>query len=202
MADLATTQDSLNFQSDSPNYSGTKARALELLGDGIASNIVAQTLGVSESYISQLLSDELFLKGVVEKRYEHLARHNKRDAEYDKIEDDLLERLKATLPMLFDPMKILKAISVINAAKRRGQSTPESISQQNVVVNLTLPTAVIEKFSVTKDINNQIIEAGEQKLITIQSGNLLERVKKSGVNNGEQPTGINSSSTQTPAIRG
>ena len=202
MTDLATTQDSLNFQSDSPNYSGTKARALELLGDGIASNIVAQTLGVSESYISQLLSDELFLKGVVEKRYEHLARHNKRDAEYDKIEDDLLERLKATLPMLFDPMKILKAISVINAAKRRGQSTPESISQQNVVVNLTLPTAVIEKFSVTKDINNQIIEAGEQKLITIQSGNLLERVKKSGVNNGEQPTGINSSSTQTPAIRG
>lgn len=200
------TTDTSGFQSNTqPQYSGTKARALELLGDGIASNIVAQTLGVSESYISQLLADELFLKGVVERRYEHLARHNKRDAEYDKLEDDLLERLKATLPMLFDPMKIAKVLATVNAAKRRGQSTPDSISQQNVVVNLTLPTAVIDRFSVTKDINNQIIEAGEQKLVTIQSGTLLDRVKKAGaqgVQNGEQPTGINSPSNQTPAIGG
>lgn len=182
-----------------PTYTGTKARALELLGDGIASNIVAQTLGVSESYISQLLADDVFLKGVVERRYEHLAKHNKRDAEYDALEDELLERLKATLPMLFDPMKISKVLSVVNAAKRRGQSTPDSITQQNVVVNLTLPTAVVDRFQVIKNVDNQIIEAGEQKLVTIQSGTLLDRVKEqykakqleaSGVSNGEQQNRI------------
>lgn len=189
-------------QENVPKYEGTKARALDLLGDGIASNIVAQTLGVSESYISQLLADEVFLKGVVERRYAHLAKHNARDAAYDAIEDDLLERLKATLPMLFDPMKIVRVIQVINAAKRRGQSAPESITQQNVVVNLTLPTAVIDRFSIVKDINNQIIEAGEQKLVTIQSGTLLDRVKqnKPEVQNGEQSERTLIAPSQTPAI--
>lgn len=163
-------------------FTGTKGRAIELLGSGIQSSVVAQTLGVSESYISQLLADEEFLKAVVEKRYTHLQRHNSRDDAYDSIEDTLLERLRQTLPMLFDPMKILKAISVINAAKRRGSSTPESIVGQAVIVNLTMPVAVVNRYSVTKDVNNQIVEAGEQKLVTIQSGVLLERIK--GKNGG------------------
>ena len=194
-----------------PKYTGVQARALELLGDGLQSSIVAQTLGVSESYISQLLADEQFLKGVVEKRYEHLVKHNKRDAEYDGIEDQLLERLKATLPMLFDPLKITRVLQVINAAKRRGQSTPDSITQQNVIVNLTLPTAIIDRFSVTKDANNQIIEAGEQKLVTIQSGTLLDRLKQQSQAqtvqakqiegpNGEQQNGIIAARSAPPNV--
>lgn len=194
--------DSLTTSTNAPTYTGTHLRAQELLGDGIQASIVAQTLGVSESYVSQLLADEVFLKGVVEKRYEHLARHNKRDSEYDAIEDKLLEQLKATLPMLFDPMKILRAISVINAAKRRGQSDPSSITQQNVIVNLLMPTKVVDRFQITKDVNNQIIEAGDQKLVTIGSGTLLDRVKQSqakllptGETNGEQQNGITAGAT-------
>lgn len=187
---------------DTPQYTGTKARALELLGDGIASNIVAQTLGVSESYVSQLLADELFLKGVVERRYEALAKHNKRDAAYDSLEDELLDRLKSTLPMLYDPLKITKVLQVINAAKRRGQSTPDSITQQNVIVNLTLPTAVIERFSVAKDSNNQILEAGSQKLLAIQSSTLMDRVSQANreKQNDEQQGRIDNAGSQTPAI--
>lgn len=189
------------IEQNNPTYSGTKARALELLGDGVASNLVAQTLGVTESYISQLLADELFLKGVVERRYEALAKHNKRDAEYDKLEDELLHRLKETMPMLYDPIKITKVLQVINAAKRRGQSSPESITQQNVVVNLTLPTAVIERFSVVKNVDNQILEAGSQKLLTIQSGTLMDRVnaKRIEEQNGEQQARIDSAGSETNA---
>lgn len=186
---------------NTPTYSGTKARALELLGDGVASNLVAQTLGVTESYISQLLADELFLKGVVERRYEALAKHNKRDAEYDSLEDTLLARLKETLPMLYDPIRITKVLQVINAAKRRGQSSPESITQQNVVVNLTLPTAVIDRFSVVKNVDNQILEAGSQKLLTIQSGTLMDRVNAKRLEdaNGEQQARIDSAGSEANA---
>lgn len=191
-------------EQNNPTYSGVKARALELLGDGISSSLVAQTLGVTESYISQLLADELFLKGVVERRYEALAKHNKRDAEYDSLEDTLLIRLKETLPMLYDPIRITKVLQVINAAKRRGQSSPESITQQNVIVNLTLPTAVIDRFSVTKNVDNQILEAGQQKLLTIQSGTLMDRVtqaakEKQGIANDEQQARIDSAGSETNA---
>lgn len=162
-------------------WNGIQSRAMELLGSGVQSSLVAQTLGVSESYISQLLSEETFLKGVVDLRYKALSKHNERDGKYDSIEDTLLDRLKETLPLLFDPMKIIKCIQVINAAKRRGQEESGSITAHNTVVNLTMPVVVMNRFSVKKDANNQVIEAGEQQLVTLQSGSLLdlaERVKK------------------------
>jgi|SRR5579863_1866220 len=197
MSDIVATQ-------QEAKYSGTQSRALELLGDGVQASTVAQTLGVSESYISQLLAEENFLRGVVERRYEHLQRHNKRDAAYDKLEDDLIEKLQYGLVLMHDPMKILRAIQVVNAAKRRGQSTPDSITQQNTIVNLTLPTVVVDRFSITKDVNNQIIEAGEQKLVTVQSGSLLDRVKKiqGARNENANQNGITTTGVETPRIAG
>jgi hypothetical protein len=179
---------------DTSMYQGIQGRALALLGDGIQQSIVAQTLGVTESYISQLLADENFRNAVVEKRYNHLQKYNVRDAAYDKIEDKLLDQLEKMLPMLMDPMKIAKVLSTINAAKRRGQSAPESIVTQNTVVQLTMPIAVLNRFKVTKDANNQIIEAGEQSLVTIQSGSLMDRVKaqNEGKQNGTLIGGIES----------
>jgi hypothetical protein len=184
--------------------SGVQERAQQLLGQGIQASIVAQTLGVTESYISQLLSQQPFLEGVTKMRYEALQKHNARDAEYDSLEDELLIKLKATLPLMFDPMKILRAIQVINAAKRRGSTEQGSVSQHNMVVNLTMPTAIIERFSVMKDANNQIIEAGSQKLVTIQSGTLLERVSKNRTlengngNENSQQIGAPATATEIP----
>lgn len=155
---------------------GTRERAIELLGQGIAPVIVAQSLGCSESFISQLLSEEDFLKQVVELRYSALKKHNDRDSAYDALEDSLLERLQQTMSYLMDPMKIARILQTVNAAKRRGQSTPDSITQQSTIVNLTIPSVIVNQFRVTKDVNNQIIEAGDQKLVTIQSGTLREKI--------------------------
>jgi hypothetical protein len=190
-----------NLMSDPINVSdasltGIPARACELLGQGIQASIVAQTLGVTEGYISQLLSEDVFRHKVVEARYVALQKHNSRDAKYDELEDDLLERLKATLPMVFAPMQLAKILQTINAAKRRGTNETGSITQHNMVVNLTLPTAIVERFQVLKDSNNQILEAGAQKLVTIQSGTLLSRIQKQKEGNGNEI----SNQSGTPAI--
>lgn len=158
------------------SITGTRERAIELLGQGIAPVIVAQSLGCSESFISQLLSEEDFLKQVVELRYSALKKHNDRDSAYDALEDQLLTRLQQTMSYLMDPMKIARILQTVNAAKRRGQSTPDSVTQQSTIVNLTIPSVIVNQFRVTKDVNNQIIEAGDQKLVTIQSGTLRERI--------------------------
>jgi hypothetical protein len=153
----------------------TEDRALSLLGQGLGPEIVAAAVGVSTSRISQLLSTPEFAGRVAELRYENLAKHNTRDNAYDKMEDSLLEKLKDCLPFMMRPMEILKAIQVINAAKRRGSSAPESITSQQTVVQLIMPTQILQSF--TTNINNQVIKAGQQDLVTVQSSNMDSLLK-------------------------
>lgn len=162
--------------------SSTESRALELLGAGVAPETVANALGVTASRISQLLSDEEFARKVTERKFETLQKHNARDTTYDELEDTLIEKFKDTLPLMHRPMEILKAMQVINSQKRRGSSTPESIHTQQTIVNLTVPVQVLTKF--TRDINNQVIEAGNQTLLTIQSNKLQDLSKDRKVSNG------------------
>ena len=154
----------------------TESRALVLLGQGISPEVVANSLGITASRISQMLSDEQFSAKVAELRFENLAKHNKRDNEYDSIEDELLERLKDCLPLMHRPMEILKSIQVINAAKRRGSSTPESITAKQQVIQLTVPIQILQNFQT--NLQGQVTKAGEQELITIQSGSLDTLVKE------------------------
>lgn len=154
----------------------TQARALNLLGHGIGPEQVAAALGVTTSAISQLLSDENFSAQVAELRFQNLAQHNERDSAYDTIEDTLIEKMKDLIPLMMRPMEILKAIQVINAAKRRGSSAPESITNQQTVVQINLPAITVTKF--TTNIQNQVIQTGQQELLTIQSGTLLKEVKE------------------------
>lgn len=156
--------------------SSTEEKAMILLGKGIGSEPVAAALGVTPSRISQLLSQEGFAQKVADLRYQNLQKHNERDGQYDKIEDKLLSKLDKAIPLLIKPESILKAITVVNSAKRRGQDSPDVATTNKNIVNLILPTNIAEKFTI--DINNQVTRAGEQELLTMPSGNLLDRVEK------------------------
>lgn len=151
------------------------SRALTLLGQGISPSIVAATCGVSESRISQLVSDPQFAAAVAELRFNSLQKHNERDSLYDSIEDKLLEKLEDLLPLMMRPMEVLRAIQTINAAKRRGQSAPDSILQQNTVINLSMPTQIIQRFQLNAQ--NMVVQAGDQTLLTLQSSSLLNNIK-------------------------
>jgi len=155
----------------------TAERALKLLGDGLPPHTVAASIGVTEAYISQLLSQEEFSAAVAERRYESLAAHNERDSKYDQMEDDLLKRMQDCIPLMHRPMELLKAIQVINMAKRRGQSTPESLIEKQSVVQLTIPIQIINQFKVNAQ--GQVLTVGEQSLLTIQSGN-MDALRKKG----------------------
>ena len=155
-------------------HNSTEDRALHLLGSGIAPETVAAACGVSVSRISQLLSDPEFTSKVAELRFQALDKHNQTDAKYDALEDKLLDSLKDCLPLIqMEPLKLLKAIQVINAAKRRGISSPDQITQQSQVVQLIMPNVLVQKF--TTNINNQVIQAGDQTLQTIPSSVLAQQ---------------------------
>lgn len=172
----------------------TEDRALSLLGQGINPEQVAAAIGVSPSRISQLVSDPIFAEKVFELRYKNLAKHNERDNAYDNLEDKLLKKLENLLPLMMRPMEVLKAVAVINAAKRRGSSAPESITQQQTVINLVMPTQIIQQF--TRNSSNQVVKAGNQDLVTIQSGS-MDRLLSSSTSS---PFSSTNSLPDSPAI--
>jgi len=171
----------------SSTTTSTESRALTLLGQGLGPEVVAAAVGVSTSRISQLLSQPEFASQVAELRFENLAKHNTRDAAYDSLEDQLVTKLKDCLPYMMRPMEILKSIQIINGAKRRGSSAPESITSQQTVVQLLMPTQILQNF--TTNINNQVIKAGAQDLVTVQSASMDKLLAKmKGVPNVGSPT--------------
>jgi len=165
-----------NHYSPGPS-SAIEERALNLLGSGVAAESVASALGVTPSRIAQFLSVDAFADKVANLRYKALQEHNVRDGKYDALEDRLLIKLEKSLPLMVRPETILKAMSTVNGAKRRGQSAPEQVTNQQNIVNLVLPAKIAEQFSVAININNQVTKAGGQELLTMPSGNLLKQVE-------------------------
>lgn len=154
----------------------TEERALKLLGSGIPPATVAASLGISQSRISQLLSDENFAAKVAERRFLSISKHNDRDDRYDELEVKLVEKIEDALPLMHRPMEIINAIRIINGAKRRGSSAPESIQEKQSVIQLVVPITLINKFQT--NLQGQVVSVGEQNLLTIQSGQLDGLVKK------------------------
>lgn len=153
----------------------TEDRALSLLGSGIPPENVASALGVTAGRISQLLADETFADQVATLRYENLQKHNTRDATYDTLEDTLITKLQKQIPMMIRPMDTVRALQAVNGAKRRGQSAPEQVTNQQNIVALVLPTVIAQRF--TTNITNQVIKAGDQELVTMQASNLLAKAE-------------------------
>lgn len=149
-----------------------ESRILDLLGQGLDPSVVASAIGVTPSFVSQLLSKAEFAEEVAERRFLTLSKHTERDNRYDTLEDKLLDKLENCLPYMHKPMEIVAAITRINAAKRRGASAPQSLQTQSPVIPLILPIQIIQQFQLNG--NGQVVKAGSQDLTTAQPGQLKD----------------------------
>ncbi len=155
--------------------SSLEDKALALLSSGLPAIKVAEALGVDTSRISQLVSSEEFASKLTEAKYEFLSRHNEADAELDTIESKIRAKMLDCLDSVYKPMELTRMLQVVNASKRRGSSAPASITEQQTVLNLVLPSKIINNF--VTNINNQVIQAGTTELLTMQSSTLASKVK-------------------------
>lgn len=156
-------------------YEGLQGRICKLLGQGIEAHRVASALGVDASYISQLLADDTFKERVQELKLANLTESTARDKRYDGIEDRLLAKIEGDIdnnPLAFKTTsEKVRALSMVNGLKRRGANADMAVSTINqTVVQLVLPTQLMSRY--VKDINNQIVQAGDKNLLTMQSGSL------------------------------
>lgn len=158
---------------------GLQDRICKLLGQGIEPARVASAVGCEQSYISQLLSDEHFKSRVQSLKLDMLQAATERDERLNGLEDKLIKKVDESLanPLQFRTgIEQVRALSMVNNLKRRGANTDGAVTMQNnTIVQLVLPTHIINKFANKEyqlDINNQVIQAGEQTLVTMQSGSL------------------------------
>lgn len=159
-------------------YQGNSARILELLGNGLAPEVVAAAAGVTASFISQLLSTEDFAAQVTELRFANLQDATTRDKRYDSLEDKVLDKLEESIDMCYyKPMELIRVLGIVNGAKRRGASAPEHTAINNTIVNLVMPVQIMQRF--TTDANNQVVEVQSgietQTLVTMPSSMLLKK---------------------------
>jgi len=153
-----------------------KERAARLLGSGIAQEVVATALGVSASYVTQLLGEEDFARQVTELRFQNLQEATARDNKYDALEDKLLEKAEELLPYMTKPREVTSALLAVNGAKRRGTKQESHVSVTQEVVVLNVPTVIQHAFITNPQ--NQVVQIGERDLTTITAKALLDRASK------------------------
>lgn len=150
-------------------------KILSLLGTGLSQEVVATAVGCDPSYISQLLEDENFKNKVIELRLVSLTSATTRDSKYDKLEDELLDKLNESIQFLIKPRDVLSALAILNKAERRGAKPQEQTVVNNTIVNLTLPKKVVNKFITNS--SQQVVAVNDKSLITLDSNKLSDLLK-------------------------
>lgn len=157
----------------------SKEQIIALAESGIAPALIAKRAGVSESYVSQVLSEDSIRARTIKAQLAVLDERTARDAKYDAIEDELLEKTKKLVPALYKPQDIIKVLLMINRAERRGASSQQlaelANSRQDSVVPLELPERVRTK--IIKSHTREVISVNGRGLITKDSRTLLQEIE-------------------------
>lgn len=154
----------------------SREKARELLGAGLSNVVVASALGVSESLVSQWLSDDLFASEVQKLKLTNLTEATSRDRKWNTLEDRLLEKLEDLLPMLVNPMAVVNALKAVNSAVRRGAPKEQSATAQSTHVHLHMPALLAAKFVVNPV--NQVVEVDGRSVATMPANAVVAEMNR------------------------
>lgn len=156
-----------------------KSMILSLAEAGVPNKDIALRARVSESYVSQVLSEESYRRKVIESKLAVLDERTRRDAKYDELEDKLIEKMNKSVSMLSKPRDIMNALIAINKAERRGASSAEiaefARESDSTVVVLDIPERA--SIRVTKSRTGEVVAINDRNLITMDSRKVLEEIK-------------------------
>ena len=173
----------------------SRDRVIELLSFGYSQTVVASAVGVTDSYVSQVLSEEGVRDSVAQARTARLATHVTTDDSIDAIERDALAKVRSLLPFITDPMKAVRVFQVMNAASRKVTGAPVGNQQSSApIVNLTLPAGANVMFKLSSD--KQVTEVDGRSLATLPASALSSRLSE----RKEQRTAITDQSSASQLL--
>lgn len=153
-------------------YTGTAGRVLDLLIGGATQEQTAHAVGVNPSYVSQLCSEEDFQIQIVEGMKSDIEKSISLDKSYLEIEVELIKKLKALIPFMFNEGQILRALKFVNEAKKKTQAyipnsgfNPEGT--QASVAKIVIPTFIQQNFILNP--NREVVGVDGRELVTLNS---------------------------------
>lgn len=174
----------------------SREKVISLLGKGLPPVVVANATGISESRVSQIAAEPEAAAEIAELRFANLQVYSDLDDGYNRLEKKLLTKLEDSLCFIQRPGEIVKSLQIVNAAKRRGAESPTNGAIHQQVVTVVLPTQVVRTF--TTDAANQVVQAGEQTLLTIQSSNVAKLLPTPELKQGVTQNDLNRTTRPRP----
>ena len=180
------------MSANSLNPATPEARIISLLAKNVTVSVIADIVGVTPGYVSQIAADNVERIGAI--KYDRLVEETNRDDRINSLEDKAIGVVEGKLKMieenpflLKNPMDAVRMLTMVNGLKRRGAKEDNNgvnNNGSNTIVNIVLPMHIVNKYnnaisgntinsdSVVIDANNNVRVAGEQELVTMPSGTL------------------------------
>lgn len=150
-------------------------RVIELLGAGIQPVQVAAACGVTESWVSQIQSDEGNAARIAELRSIRASQYVEHDTKIDDLEKRALKKIGELLPMIMKPMEAVKVFQTLNAAKRKTDAASQQHTQTATIVNLEIPANAMVGFKMTVD--KQVIEVEGRSMLPLSAQEVAKKLK-------------------------
>jgi DNA-binding CsgD family transcriptional regulator len=151
----------------------SEEQVFNLLASGLNAAMVASTLSLSESYISQLLSNSEFRDRVTAARLAKNKGLVERDDKLELTESKALERLAQLLPMVTKPLEAAKIYQTLNSAKRTTSIPANSSNAGGATVVLNLPKNSSVQFTLAHD-TNQVLEVDGRSMAPLPASRVKE----------------------------
>lgn len=151
-----------------------KTQIQKLLANGTPASIVADIVGCTPGYISQLMEDETFAKGILEARLAKEERYIEHDERLDGLEMAVIKNLEASMGLCFKPEILLRALAVVNSAKRRATSFDGSGAPTSAVPTIVINLPPVMASAIKINSNGSVIQVGERDLVTIDTNSFTK----------------------------
>lgn len=149
-----------------------KDQILEMLARGFKRGQIKEALGVSDSYISELVSENT-------ERLEELKQkfaEERLDAKYTDIEESALREIKNQISVMETPL-LLRTLEVVQKARQKAIPAAPINNFNITKVQLTLPST-IDKTELVVNSKAEVVGFGEQSLAALPSSALPQLFQK------------------------
>jgi transcriptional regulator with XRE-family HTH domain len=144
-------------------------QVLEKLSRGWTQTQIAKSLGVDDSYVSQIANDPDNAEYVQVRAAESETKNQRFDDELDAGEEAFLHNIKMR-SVGANLQQSLSAFKILNSAKRRRDTAPHAEKAPATVVNITLPAIGAVKY--IQNAASEIVEVEGRTMISARPDQL------------------------------
>lgn len=160
---------------------------INYLGAGISQHDAAEAAGVSDSYVSQLMSgDAEFLEAVRAKRASQVSRYVEMDNLADTTQHEALRRLSKVISVEARPQVLMAAINTLDKMQRRSSPAQAAQGSQAGLVQLVLPAIAAHKFTIAVDTSNRVIQIDDHTMVPASGAKVAQMAEVVGGHNHER----------------